>query len=116
MPNVQSIPEGKGTDAERKEFDAYRSGEENLRHEGIKPLKGDGYDPTHGPTYPKTERPEPTYGPLLVTDEGQPKDITAKGINRESAKPLDRSLDNQPSRVVSSKDNRATGRKSTPTS
>lgn len=105
MPNVQSIPEGKGTTSEHKEFDAFRNGEENLRHEGISPLKGDGYDPTAGPTYPKTKRPEPEYGPLLVTDPGQPKDITAKGITRDRNVAVERQT------VVSSE---KTGRKTPP--
>ncbi len=90
MPNVQSIPEGKGTSEEHKEYQDYLNGEENLRHEGISPLKGEGYDPNAGPSYPKTARPEPQYGPLLVTDPGQPKGITAKGISRQNNSAIER--------------------------
>lgn len=109
MGNVTAIPEGKGTPAEVEEFEAFKNGDKNLRHEGIKPLKGEGYDPAAGLAKAKNVRPEPSYGPLLVTDEGQPKGITAKGINRESAKPLDKSEHG----VVNS---RGTGRKAQPTS
>lgn len=99
MSNVTAIPEGKGTPQDKREHEAFVNGEENLRHAGITPLKGDGYDPEAGNAKAKTARPEPTYGPLLTTDPGQPEDIEAKGVRRSSDAPLD---NRQGSRVDSS--------------
>jgi hypothetical protein len=59
--------------------------DEDLAEAGIRVGEKGFYDPEGGPKAPKTPRPEPTYGPLLATDPGQPDNIEAKGIHRSSA-------------------------------
>ena len=87
---------------------------EDLQEPGIRVGEKGFYDPERGARKEKTERPEPIYGPLLATDPGQPDNIQAGGIRRESARALDRSetLDKAPQRVVNSKDDKPSGRKS----
>jgi hypothetical protein len=100
MPNVQSIPGSKNnhvSQAEHDERDAFRNGEGNLYSPGILDVP-DAYDPNAGSKYPKTSRPEVSYGPLLATDEGQPDGVgEAKIIGRQPA------IDRPDGRVVRSR-------------
>lgn len=105
MPNVQAIPAGKKDHASKdevQEFQNYREGKDNLYEAGILDVPNP-YDPTRGPKYAKTPRPEVTYGPLLATDPGQPDSISQpKVISRQPA--VDKSeLDKPSGRVVRSK-------------
>lgn len=88
MPNVQAIPASRINDvsqAEKKEYEAFRNGDANLRDKGIMDVPNP-YDPDAGSRYPKTARPVPVYGPLLATDEGQPTDVgSAKVLGRQPA-------------------------------
>lgn len=100
MPNVQAIPGSKKdhvSPAETEEFNNFRNGVDNLFEPGILNVPN-AYDPNRGSKYPKTARPEPVYGPLLATDEGQPEGVgEAKVIGRQP------SIDKPEGRVVRSR-------------
>jgi len=102
MGNVQSIPPEKRdtkfvSQDELDEFEAYRNGEDNLFEAGIRPTEDGFYDPTAGSKYAKAEKPQSTPGPLLATDEGQPKNVgEAKVVGRQAA------VDKSDASVVSS--------------
>jgi hypothetical protein len=106
MPNVQAIPASRVDSvpvSEREEYDAFRRGDANLREKGIMDVPNP-YDPEAGSRYPKTERPSPTYGPLLATDEGQPSDVGSPVvIGRQPAVDRSEQLDKPSGRVVRSK-------------
>lgn len=88
MPNVQAIPASRINDVpvtEKEEYEAFRNGDANLREKGIMDVPNP-YDPEAGSRFAKTPRPEPTYGPLLATDPGQPESVgDAKVIGRQPA-------------------------------
>ncbi len=90
MGNVTAIPEGKGTPEEKNEYESFRNGENNLYEPGIRVNDEGFYNPDHEPKYGKNVKPEPTYGPLLATDPGQPDNLSARVVSRESSKPIER--------------------------
>lgn len=104
MGNVTSIPEGKGTPEEKAEFESFRNGEENLYEAGINVGKKGFYDPSRGEKKEKNKRPEPTYGPILATDPGQPESV-ARVTGRQEAIDRSESLDKSEPGVVRSKPN-----------
>lgn len=119
MGNVTAIPEyaANVTADERKEYEDFRSGADNLYEPGITNIPN-AYDQYAGSKYNKTAKPEYVPGPLLATDEGQPQDVKANEVSRNRNKAVERnsgeskdSVDSTPQRVVSSKD-KVTGRKS----
>ncbi len=87
--------------------------DEDLSEKGIRVGDKGFYDPERGAKAPKTERPEPIYGPLLATDPGQPESVEAKGIHRQKNSAIEKGerVDTRSSGVVSSKDNKPSARK-----
>ena len=87
MGNVVSIPATKMdhvSDEERAEFEAQRNGEDNLYEPGIMDIPNP-YDPNKGSKYDKIPVPTRDNGPLLATDDGQPKNTEAKVLSRQPA-------------------------------
>ena len=96
MGNVVSIPSTKMDHVSQEELDEYnaqRNGEDNLYEAGILGVPN-AYDPEAGSKYDKIPVPTRHEGPLLATDEGQPKDVEAKVLSRDSNRSVDKSEGN----------------------
>lgn len=115
--NIAAGKEHLATEEEKQQAYDYHNNTDSLYHEGINVGKEGFYDPNAGAAKHVVETPEEEPKPVLATDPGQPKGITANVVGRERNSAVDRSeaartgssgtVDKDTQRVVSS------GRKST---
>lgn len=107
---TRNIPQAKldhVSEEEKQQAKDYHEVSDNLYHAGINVGKKGFYDPEAGHAKHAVEPSETEPKPLLVTDAGQPKGITAK-VTGERDTSSGRAIDKSQRGVVPSK---STGRK-----
>lgn len=107
--NIPQAKEGLVSDAEKQEAFDYHNNTDATYFAGINVGKPGAYDPEAGHAKHAVEPSESEPKPLLVTDPGQPKGITAKVTGQRDTVSGD-AIDKSKVGVVQSK---VTGRKST---